>query len=225
MKKEEYIQKYGEEAWEIRKAKNKEYMKKWHSEHIEEEKEYRKTNTKSISDRNKKWKVDNKEYVKIRDKKYRENNPRTNYFTNYRIINRNKLLEKINKYHKTKNGRAVLLSNRYNYEDKNRNFDISDNVLYKWIVDNIFSGQKCIYCGDQDWTHLGCDRIDNSKPHTPENVVCACGLCNIERADKYTVEGFKQYRALHPRACDLPKKPAIELSPTGAIKKRAVQIG
>lgn len=121
--------------------------------------------------------------------------------------------------------RANSIKTRYNDCDKFRGFDISNNITSKWIVENIFSGQKCVYCGDQDWTHLGCDRIDNTKPHTPDNVVCSCGLCNIERGDNYTVEDFKQYRSLHPRACDIPKAPAIQLSETGALKKRAVRLG
>ena len=225
MKKQEYIEKYGEEAWKEYRERHKEYMKKWHSLNSTKEKEYREQNKNKISERNKKWKEDNKEYVKIRDKKYRDNNPRTDYFIEYRKQNKEKLTTKNSNYHKTKQGRAVVLNNRYKGEDKKRGFDTSNNISSKWIVENIFSGQACIYCGDQDWTHLGCDRIDNFKPHTADNVVCSCGLCNIEKNDNYSVEEFKKYRSLHPRACDIPKAPAIQLSETGALKKRAVQIG
>ena len=43
----------------------------------------------------------------------------------------------------------------------------------------------------------------------------------VEYIEKYGEE-FKQYRSLHPRACDIPKAPAIQLSETGALKKRII---
>lgn len=86
-------------------------------------------------------------------------------------------------------------------------------------MENIFTS-KCIYCGDDNWEHLGCDRKDNSKPHTSDNIVCACGICNAERSDNYTVEEFIQYRKLHPRSIDIPKQPI--LNEKGAIVKREV---
>ena len=50
----------------------------------------------------------------------------------------------------------------------------------EWVVNHIFNS-KCVYCGESDWKKLGCDRIDNSQPHTPSNVVCCCGKCNREK--------------------------------------------
>ena len=197
MKKEDYIAKYGEEAWQRYLEKKRIYdQDNYEKTQIRKEK-YRNKNKSLLAEKSKIYRQDNKEKVKA----YKEG------------------------YYKTKMGRASFINLRYNQEDKKRGFNISNNVSSKWIVDNIFSGQKCVYCGDQDWTHLGCDRKDNNKPHTADNVVCACGLCNIERGNNYTVEEFKQYRPLHPRACDIPKAPAIQLSETGALKKRAVQIG
>src|SRR5690606_33775894 len=93
--------------------------------------------------------------------------------------------------------RACRLVYNYNFADQRSGYDTKDNVTYIWIMENIFTS-SCVYCGDSDWEHLGCDRIDNSKPHTPENCVCACGICNIERSDRCTVEEFKQYRETHP---------------------------
>lgn len=100
-------------------------------------------------------------------------------------------------------GRADNLVRRYNNEDKKRGFDISNNVTKEWVVDNIFSG-SCFYCGDSNWEHLGCDRIDNSLPHTEDNVLCSCGICNTERACKnMSVSEFKNYRNNQPRLIDL----------------------
>ena len=46
-----------------------------------------------------------------------------------------------------------------------------------------FWNDGCCYCGETDWHKLGADRIDNSKPHSKENCVCACEKCNVERRD------------------------------------------
>lgn len=203
MKKQEYIEKYGEEAWKIKAEKDRERQKIWRDNHPEDISSMRKKAMK-------KWRNSHKEYDKEYSKKW------------YAINKKNKA-EYDKQYRSTIIGRAVNIANSYQAIDKKRGFDTSNNISSKWIVENIFSGQKCVYCGDQDWTHLGCDRIDNSKPHTEDNVVCSCGLCNIERGDRYTVEEFKKYRSLHPRECDIPKAPAIQLSETGALKKRVIQ--
>lgn len=50
----------------------------------------------------------------------------------------------------------------------------------EWIIEHIFS-QPCHYCGETDWKKLGCDRLDNNLPHTPENVVPCCCECNKKK--------------------------------------------
>ena len=83
--------------------------------------------------------------------------------------------------------------------DKNKGYDTTSNITPQWIEENLFSdGSKCIYCGDNNWKHLGADRIDNTKPHTPDNVVCSCAICNYERQNRFTVEEFIKYRKEHP---------------------------
>ena len=47
----------------------------------------------------------------------------------------------------------------------------------KWIVDNIYS-KTCTHCGESDWHKLGCNRLDNTKPHTKDNVEPCCQHCN-----------------------------------------------
>ena len=239
MTKVEYIEKYGEEAWEERLKKVREWNKKNKDYVSQKKKEYYKENKTDILSKRKQYYSDNKtdildirkdyyncnkEKILISKKVYRQENKETISAHNKEKYNREK--EKVRshmaEYRSTRQGRAVNLCNSYKNRDLIHNYDISQNIDSKWIIDNIFSGQSCIYCGESDWTRLGCDRIDNSKPHTPDNVVCACGLCNIEKQDGFTVEEFRQYRALHPRACDIPKAPALQLSETGALKKRTV---
>ena len=49
--------------------------------------------------------------------------------------------------------------------------------------------KPCIYCGDIN--RIGCDRIDNNKGHTKDNVVPCCVDCNKARNDNFTFEEMK----------------------------------
>lgn len=73
-------------------------------------------------------------------------------------------------------GRAYTLRTAYNREDKKYNRG-ECTLTTQWIIDNIFTKQ-CVYCGESDWKKLGCNRLDNLSPHTPENVEPCCGECN-----------------------------------------------
>lgn len=51
------------------------------------------------------------------------------------------------------------------------------------------------YCGECNWTKLGCDRIDNAKGHTKDNVITACWECNDLRGRmKLSVEDFYKFK-------------------------------
>ena len=93
---------------------------------------------------------------------------------------REELLEKQKQYQNTLIGRAHCLLNNYRYKDKKHNRG-ECTLTADWIVENIFSGQKCVYCGESDWKKLGCDRIDDSLPHTPENCQPCCLKCNDKK--------------------------------------------
>lgn len=98
----------------------------------------------------------------------------------YRKNNGDKIREQRVKYYSTQYGRAKCLLNAYRREDKAKNRGVC-TLTSDWIVENVFSGQSCHYCGESDWTKLGVDRIDNSLPHTPENCVPCCWECNNKR--------------------------------------------
>lgn len=120
-----------------------------------------------------KWKENNLEKAKLiireKTKRYREKNTEV-------------CLDRTKKWRKTPIGRAYGLLNGYKKYDKNSNKG-ETTITAQWIVDNIFS-KPCHYCGKSDWTELGCDRIDNDKPHTPDNVVPCCKTCNLKRGTK-----------------------------------------
>lgn len=112
------------------------------------------------------------------------------YMTEYYQANKEKFAEyyqnnkeKIDKhqaeYNSTPKGRATNLAGSYNANDKLYNRG-ECTLTADWIVQNIFS-KPCHYCGETDWKELGCDRIDNSLPHIPENVVPCCYHCNCKK--------------------------------------------
>lgn len=189
--KAEYIERFGEDYYynvvvPANRARNAKYIK------TEKGKATRKKYAQSPKSKEYMHNryLENKEYAIEKAYKWVEEHKeeRRDYQKNY-----------MQDWRKTKKGRANSLLCQYNAADEKRGFSVDQNIDQDWVIKNVFSGQKCIYCGDDDWRHLGVDRIDNSKPHTPDNCVCACGLCNFERADKYSVEEFIEYRKLYPR--------------------------
>lgn len=221
--KAQYIEKFGEEAWRNKMLHDRIYKDKYRKSPKGKEKKKEYYQHLIISD---------PDFNKKRYQKTIEDNPCHNqerylrqlelhdnylkgHYDKYKTVNKNKNKE----LYLTKNGRSNSLYRKYKSSDKRKNLDTSNNVASEWIIENIFTS-KCIYCGDSDWQHLGCDRIDNDKPHTPDNVVCACGICNCERADRFSVEEFIEYRKLHPRACDIQKTPS--LNEQGCLVKKPI---
>ena len=187
MKKEEFITKYGQEAWE----RNLENVRRWSKEHKRKKSDYTEEEWSKKLASGRKWKAEHKHQHLSGVKKWQTENQ-----------------DKVKIYKKTWKKNHPMETRAQNLCAAYKSADISegrgDCALTKtWIMEHIFAS-RCIYCGDSDWTHLGADRIDNSKPHTPDNCVCACGICNIERNDRYTVEEFIEYRKKNPRTL-LPK--------------------
>lgn len=92
--------------------------------------------------------------------------------------------------------RADKLAYHYQWHDTNtHNFNSEVDFDGQWIIDNIFD-KGCIYCGETDWRKLGCDRIDNKKGHTKDNVVPCCTRCNKLRSNKFTVDEMKEIGAV-----------------------------
>ena len=185
MKKQEYIEKYGEESYKKMLQQRKEHYAKHKDEINEKRREFYGTHKDLFRESNKIYWYKNAEKLKdYKRKRYKEN--------------RDAVLAKQKKYDNTQNGRSKKMANAYKYEDRNNNRG-ECTITFEWIIDNIFTS-KCIYCGDDNWQHLGADRIDNDKPHTESNVVCSCGICNCERQCKHmSVDEFIEYRKTHPR--------------------------
>lgn len=130
-----------------------------------------------ILERNRKNYQHNKEKWKLTRKKYYENNK--SYFDKHN-----------SEYYNSIHGRALNLLHSYQTNDLKYNRGTCE-IDEDFIINNIFS-KSCVYCGESDYLKLGCDRIDNSKPHTPDNVVPCCGTCNLKRQKSDFVSFFIQ---------------------------------
>jgi len=93
---------------------------------------------------------------------------------------REEQLKKVKEYQKTKIGKATKIMNDCKRSDKRYNRGECD-LTAEWIVENIFS-KPCVHCGESDWRKIGCNRLDNSKPHTKDNVEPCCWKCNDKLA-------------------------------------------
>ena len=140
---------------EERKAARREYFKQYYQNNAEHFKQYYQDNAERIKEYSKKWNEQNAEHIKEYYKQYQKDNPI---------------------------GRANSLIASYREKDKKYNRG-ECTLTAKWVVEKIFSN-SCHYCGESNWKRLGCDRIDNTKPHTQDNVVPCCFSCNCKRGKK-----------------------------------------
>ena len=173
----EDIRKYNKLYYKKNKEKileqKKEYNKQWRLENAERRREY-----------NKQWRLENAEQKKEYNKRYRKDNverireQEKQYYQN----NKNKRLKQQKEYRQTPMGRASYLLSNYNQADKKQNRGQGD-LTAKWIVENIFT-KPCAHCGKTGWDIIGCNRLDNSKPHTMDNVEPCCLECNISLPKK-----------------------------------------
>lgn len=144
----------------------------------EYQKQYREKHKKYFSEYKKQYRINNKDKI-------------AEYFKQYYKDNKDKFSESQKKRIQTFYGRASMLINGYKREDKKYKRG-ECTLTTEWIIDNIFSGQKCVYCGETDWQKLGCDRINNDLSHSPDNVVCCCAECNKKRGKKVYEEYLKE---------------------------------
>ena len=148
-------------------------------------------NKERIKEKRKKRYLKNKEKELEQNKKYYQEHidDISKYQEKYRIRNSEELKKYKQSYYSQKKGRGLRLAEHYRRTDKQMGRG-ECSLTGLWIHNYIFS-QKCVYCGEEDWTKLGCDRKDNSKPHTEDNVVPCCVSCNKKRGTK----SFKEFVA------------------------------
>lgn len=95
------------------------------------------------------------------------------------------------KYGRSKMCRALDLLSQYKRLDKEASRGKGD-LTAKWIIENIFT-KPCTHCGKIGWDVIGCNRLDNSKPHTMDNVEPCCFKCNAKLNGKELSKQVYQY--------------------------------
>ena len=80
--------------------------------------------------------------------------------------------------------KASKMISSYKASDKRKGYELCD-ITTDWMIENIIT-KPCLYCGDTK--RVGCDRIDNHRGHTMDNVIPCCYECNIAKGNNFTVE-------------------------------------
>lgn len=117
---------------------------------------------------------------------------RKEYYRQY--YQRNK--ERKNQYWRDKyqspERRATVLVAGYKRDDiKYYGGNGKDTITANFLLDRLYP-KGCFYCGSKDMSKLGADRIDNTKPHTEDNVVCCCWDCNNRRNTESFIDFYKK---------------------------------
>lgn len=144
-----------------------------------------------------KWYWKNKEYKNQKCKEWYNGHKeeRKEYNKQWREQNKEYDKQRRLNYKHTPMGRASHLVQGYKTEDEKHNRG-ECTLTKEWIVEKIFS-KPCTHCGKSGWEIIGCNRLDNSKPHTPDNVEPCCEECNkrlnfkemSKQVFQYTLEG------------------------------------
>lgn len=144
-----------EEEAAARKEYRKQYLKKW----IENNRE----RFNQIQQKSRKNSIAHAEYKE----KFKETHKKWKY-------NWNK------EYQNTLKGTANRRIQSYKKMDEDRGFG-KDALDFdsEWMIENILL-KPCVHCGETDWHKIGCNRIDNTKPHTKDNVEPCCRSCNCK---------------------------------------------
>lgn len=106
------------------------------------------------------------------------------YNKKYYISNKEKLQKKHLNYRNTPNGRAKMLMSHYRYSDKRDGYKETVDFDSEWMIENILF-KPCAHCGESDWHKIGCNRLDNTKGHTKDNVEPCCKPCNDKLGLEY----------------------------------------
>lgn len=163
IRQREAVRRYRERHKEAIRERRRLYYEAHRDECIERKKKYYNEHKEELIEYTRTYHKNHKESEKVY---------RLKYYLDHKEQKRNQHLE----WTKTPIGRATNLLNSYNTNDKKYNRGKGD-LTPEWIVENIFT-KPCAHCGETDWHKLGCNRLDNSKPHTKDNVEPCCPNCN-----------------------------------------------
>lgn len=176
---------------EERLAAKKEANKRWREKNPDYDKKRYQEHKEELLEMNKQYQQKHKEEKAKYGKQYRQEHKEelAEYQKQYQQEHKEEIAEIKRQYNKTPMGRALYLLNGYRKSDKKYNRG-ECTLTAQWIIDNIFP-KPCHWCGETGWEIMGCDRINNELPHTPDNVIPCCEACNKKRGRK-AYEEFKE---------------------------------
>ena len=158
------------------KAKRKEYYQT-----------HRDTVLKSVAEWRAKNHTYNAEYYQANKEKIAE------YNAAYYQANKDTLLKKQAEYYQENKDKiadyydpqthplnwAKQMVNTYRRMDRERGFGDSKTITAEWFLEHI-AYRQCAHCGKQGIGLVGCNRLDNTKGHTIDNVEPCCLSCNCK---------------------------------------------
>lgn len=172
---------------------NKKYYESHKEEILSKQKEYRGENKEKLSDYLKEYRLKNADNIKAYKDEHKDETKE--YNRQYYLKHREEIIARKTEYNKTyaktQMGRAQHQFQQYKRMDKRNGFDEVIDFDAKWVVDNIYT-KKCAHCDETDWHKLGCNRLDNSKPHTKDNVEPCCFHCNCVLNGIESVENLRK---------------------------------
>ena len=124
------------------------------------------------------WSTNHKENVKAKNAKWRSKNP--TYNAQYQQAHKDKIAEYQAEWYNPQThplNWAKSIVNNYNKMDRERGFDPNQTISAEWFLQNI-AYRPCAHCGLQAIGLIGCNRLDNTKGHTIDNVEPCCLKCN-----------------------------------------------
>lgn len=148
--------------------------KKLTEEEAAARKEYRKQYLKN-------WIINNRErFNQIQQKSRKKSKRHTEYKKEFNETHKEWKYNWNKEYQKTLMGTANRRIQAYKRMDEERGFG-KDALDFdsEWMIENILL-KPCAHCGETDWTKIGCNRLDNTKPHTKDNVEPCCRHCNCK---------------------------------------------
>ena len=142
------------------------------------------------------WRSNNKEKWKAYQSEWNSKNP--NYYEDYKDPQKNPM------------GYAKYIVKGYRQMDRDRGFDDSKTISAEWFLQNI-AYRPCAHCGLQAIGLIGCNRLDNTKGHTIDNVEPCCFKCNAREnmrdqiarglhvSCKHKIQSFKEFVKEHKK--------------------------
>ena len=123
------------------------------------------------------------------------------YDAEYYQSNKEKIAEYYASYYnpqKNQLGWAKRMVAHYRQMDRDRGFDDKDTISVEWFLQNI-AYQPCAHCGKQGIGLIGCNRLDNTKPHSIDTVEPCCFKCNCKENIRDMLERGLHWTCKHKK--------------------------